>query len=825
MPSMRAHRPEPLSEVLARASVEPEPVNEPVEPHPGLRLQRTAGNRATSGTLDAPLRVGAADDPAERQADELADRVLRRLSPSLPGAGIPADVHRSGRSGPLAGEFDADAGVAERIRARSGRGTALPTQVRRSMEEGFGTGLGDVRIHTDGEAARLSDALGAEAFTHGRDVFFGAGRFDPQGGQHLLAHELAHVVQARSGAHRSVRRKLKGTRTAVLAMGGKPSTRQRLGGSDYPRILGKLEDYEARESKVVAKRAFAKGDREWMTKTLHDVLGLIDSWTTKHDTEDKHKAHEQAHWRAAGDAYVEAKATNDLDGMIAAEDRAGGDEERRRISALRMLRPRVAYERSELLDPGYFNSAARTDDTVRQGGWTKDNAVGGAMNRLDKVEYADGKQGFFIKDKASAAEGADVAGASGIDAYDPNQGARSVASSRLAKLFGAKEITGIEFATHESKTRYKDRDDAAATTKMGVFSEKAEGSEAYDHKLARSEQEKSEYGPGATTIDMNDPELQRGLNVLQMLDYLSRQLDRHMHNVYIATDEQGRVLGVTGIDLDLSFGAAGNNGGDLAPSGHFVGIPQLADATFRAKVLSVTPQEVRACLDGLLLPAEVDATIERFTHLRKVLSEMDPKKVVQAGGWGADTAKQQMDSSSSYLGKMADTTLYGVYDGAADKALGALSGAGMNAEKRKVGEAVKGLVYGGQLSAGQGLGLLDALVQDLLTDPLLASKRAMQAGFSGDERKAANAVRVLQDAKKQLTESGATAEDARMARVEAQIMAAEVEKQSISVLKQAADMEYDAAVALVVSTLSDFAVRIASRQKRALPPGRRPARV
>jgi hypothetical protein len=55
-----------------------------------------------------------------------------------------------------------------------------------------------VRIHTGESAADAAALLGARAFTIGRHVVFGEGEWRPHAadGQRLLAHELAHVVQA-----------------------------------------------------------------------------------------------------------------------------------------------------------------------------------------------------------------------------------------------------------------------------------------------------------------------------------------------------------------------------------------------------------------------------------------------------------------------------------------------------------------------------------------------------------------------------------------------------------------------------------------------------
>jgi hypothetical protein len=63
--------------------------------------------------------------------------------------------------------------------------------------ERLGHDFSRVRVHTDSRAAESARALGALAYTVGRDVVFGAGQFSPLSaeGRRLLAHELTHVVQ------------------------------------------------------------------------------------------------------------------------------------------------------------------------------------------------------------------------------------------------------------------------------------------------------------------------------------------------------------------------------------------------------------------------------------------------------------------------------------------------------------------------------------------------------------------------------------------------------------------------------------------------------
>lgn len=83
----------------------------------------------------------------------------------------------------------------------SGGGEALDDQVRKPMEQHFGHDFSDVRIHTDSKASDSAKAVQAHAYTVGSDIVFQSGRYSPGSGdgQRMLAHELTHVVQQRSG--------------------------------------------------------------------------------------------------------------------------------------------------------------------------------------------------------------------------------------------------------------------------------------------------------------------------------------------------------------------------------------------------------------------------------------------------------------------------------------------------------------------------------------------------------------------------------------------------------------------------------------------------
>jgi hypothetical protein len=92
--------------------------------------------------------------------------------------------------------------VQSAIERKRGSGQPLGHEARHRLERTFDADFSTVRVHTDSEAGRLSRALGANAFTTGRDIFFDHGAYEPDNfrGQKLLAHELTHVVQQRGAA-------------------------------------------------------------------------------------------------------------------------------------------------------------------------------------------------------------------------------------------------------------------------------------------------------------------------------------------------------------------------------------------------------------------------------------------------------------------------------------------------------------------------------------------------------------------------------------------------------------------------------------------------
>jgi hypothetical protein len=82
-----------------------------------------------------------------------------------------------------------------------GGGKPLDVETRSFMEPRIGADLEDVRVHDDGKASDSAKSVGAHAYTVGSDVVFQSGMYSPGNptSQRMLAHELTHVVQQRSG--------------------------------------------------------------------------------------------------------------------------------------------------------------------------------------------------------------------------------------------------------------------------------------------------------------------------------------------------------------------------------------------------------------------------------------------------------------------------------------------------------------------------------------------------------------------------------------------------------------------------------------------------
>ncbi|WP_082422514.1 DUF4157 domain-containing protein [Aquimarina longa] len=94
--------------------------------------------------------------------------------------------------------------LSNQIKSKAGGGKKMSKNLQAEMGASFGRDFSDVSIHTDQDAVTMNKELGAQAFTHGKDVYFNSGKYNPETtqGKRLLAHELTHVVQQNKDAEK-----------------------------------------------------------------------------------------------------------------------------------------------------------------------------------------------------------------------------------------------------------------------------------------------------------------------------------------------------------------------------------------------------------------------------------------------------------------------------------------------------------------------------------------------------------------------------------------------------------------------------------------------
>lgn len=181
------------------------------------------GNMSLFGTkplLQKKLKVNEAGDEFEKEADSVADEVMRMRSTdtlqtkmSSPEIVLRKDAVSEKEEGKdkkeekekeenkflqrkesVSGGTSISPAVTKVLQST---GQSLNTGIRSFMEPRFGFDFSKVRIHDDVQAHQSAKDINALAYTHQNNIVFGEGNYQPQSdeGKKLLAHELTHVVQ------------------------------------------------------------------------------------------------------------------------------------------------------------------------------------------------------------------------------------------------------------------------------------------------------------------------------------------------------------------------------------------------------------------------------------------------------------------------------------------------------------------------------------------------------------------------------------------------------------------------------------------------------
>lgn len=173
--------------------------------------------------VQAKLQINGPGDNYEREADAMADHVMRMSDTShnentffKPAAGQiqrkcehceeEEKLHRKENSG---AEVQGGNGLDNYVSSLASSGIPLPDTSRKFFEPRFGRDFSNVRIHNDSVAAKSAQSINALAYTTGNTIVFNQGQYSPDSDSRkkLMAHELTHVVQQSRANNQPVQRK------------------------------------------------------------------------------------------------------------------------------------------------------------------------------------------------------------------------------------------------------------------------------------------------------------------------------------------------------------------------------------------------------------------------------------------------------------------------------------------------------------------------------------------------------------------------------------------------------------------------------------------
>jgi hypothetical protein len=229
-------------------------------------------------TLRAKLEISQTGDAHEQQADAVA----QNITDGKDASSILAQPLSPAPSAQAKSEGESLQGT-EKLQAQldssKGSGQSLPENVQKDIGGKMGADLSDIKIHTGSNAHEMSEGINAKAFTHGQDIYFKNGNYNPESkdGKNLLAHELTHTQQQGKGAQRKVQRK-GDPMIAAAAIEGMMSLPFSTTSLALSVKLGLVSEEEAKTilkiylmKKVLDLRKMANVNPAWLTK-VSDIL-------------------------------------------------------------------------------------------------------------------------------------------------------------------------------------------------------------------------------------------------------------------------------------------------------------------------------------------------------------------------------------------------------------------------------------------------------------------------------------------------------------------------------------------------------------------------
>jgi hypothetical protein len=182
------------------------------------RRQEIQAKKEAEAKAQSGLEINDPGDHHEKEADAVAEKVVSGEGAEVSSAvtsklSKKEEVQCKEEEGALMaksedGRLKASGELQATLDSSKGSGQSLDDRTKAEMEEKMNADLSDIRIHTGNEAHDTAEGINAKAFTHGQDIYFKNGKYDPNSkeGKTLLAHELAHTQQQKGGVKRKIQR-------------------------------------------------------------------------------------------------------------------------------------------------------------------------------------------------------------------------------------------------------------------------------------------------------------------------------------------------------------------------------------------------------------------------------------------------------------------------------------------------------------------------------------------------------------------------------------------------------------------------------------------
>jgi hypothetical protein len=199
------------------------------------------GSSKTSGTpvfIQPKLTINDPNDEYEKEADAMADKVIRMQQPFVQAKPLPItsvqrkcahceeEEKKAQRKEMNGNSTTADHTLESYVGNLNGGGQLLSNEVRNFYEPRFGYDFSNVKVHTDSVAAKSAQSINALAYTSGNNIVFNGGQYSPNtdSGKRLLSHELTHIVQQGHKPAYSLQRACRSATQCTVPIAGNAGT-------------------------------------------------------------------------------------------------------------------------------------------------------------------------------------------------------------------------------------------------------------------------------------------------------------------------------------------------------------------------------------------------------------------------------------------------------------------------------------------------------------------------------------------------------------------------------------------------------------------------